>query len=131
MAYFDYILHTYTCQHSLTTGMRNPLLYFFDKLLFSDMKIPRVHIKVVFGCLAGFVITFAVFEYGWLTGTRVRKTLSLPMSFENITHLTRTRSSTITPVLTQVDLERIQQIIQLAQPKDDHYHHGKIHVDLE
>ena len=92
------------------------------------MKIPRVHIKVVFGCLAGFVITFAVFEYGWLTGTRVRKTLSLPMSFENVTRLTGTRQSAITPVLTQVDLERIQQIIQLAQPKDDHHHHGKIHV---
>ena len=25
MVYFDHILHTYTCQHSLTNGMRNHL----------------------------------------------------------------------------------------------------------
>ena len=33
MAYFDYFLHTYTCQHSLITGMQNHIL--IDKGLLS------------------------------------------------------------------------------------------------
>ena len=39
MVYFEQILHTYACQHCLTTGMRNKL--FMDEALLSISQASR------------------------------------------------------------------------------------------
>ena len=95
-------------------------------LFLSVTKIPmqKATTNFIFGILVGLVVTFLGFAY--MTGSNFRPTIRVPVRSDNVGHVVAPAApSPGKSVLTHEDLEKIQQIIQPVQFKDEHHHHGK------
>ena len=82
----------------------------------------------IFGLLVGLVFTFLGFAY--MTGTNIQRSIRIPVRSDSVSQVAVSVQPYVKPVLTHEDLEKIQQIIQPVQFKDEHHHHGKDFTDF-